>query len=511
MESVQVKNTEMFCRLQSKETEEMALGFIIGYDKKCQDEFFLELTEDDFSVYEYQVLFGMMRDMYQKQEEITLPTIIRERRSCGYTKPSTDDICSFVQKATNKSFVKGTIQVLKKCTLNRAFVSTMQQVNNKWQGGTDTEEICNELLKNVGNILLRTKTEELISFSQVSDEIERMIKKNIEKGVVEGILETGMTDFDDELGGFSSGDLCVIGAESGAGKSALGLTLATIFGKNGISGAYYSAEMEAIQLASRIYSAEINDKTIYSSTLRKQVLNTNQYELFLMQKEKIGKMPLFFDENNNVDIDAIVKSIRVMKKRFNIQYAVVDYLQMLSANEKNQKLINNELFLGLSARKLKNVAKEEKIVVFLLSQLSRDVNGVGLHASRLRGSGQIMETATQVILMERGADNKEGGVDNEEEPHFKEEGFTDVSSKNRALLHIVKNREGCSGGYVKLGYDAPHTRFYSEKVEEKKEKWQQTEIVTNVQSYNNLSNQMFENQTNIAQRDRYFFGDNVEF
>jgi replicative DNA helicase len=488
MNKVQLISTEMSCRLQSVETEELALGFIIGHDKKYQDELFLELTKDDFSVYEYQVLFMMMQEMYQKQKVINIQTVNGEKKSFGYTKPSGADIMEFILKANHSSLIQGTIEVLKQCTLNRAFVSKIQQASKDWQNGADTEEVSQKLMTDLGNILLRTKTEEMFSFSQVSEKIDSIIQQNRRDGIVRGVLFMQIPELDKNIGGFSNGDLCVIGAESGAGKSALGLTIATMFSKRGICGAYYSAEMEVEQLASRIYSAEINDNTIYSSSLRKSVLNNRQYELFLEQKEKIGNMPLYFDENNNMDIDAICKSIRVMKKRFNIQYAFVDYLQMLFVNEKNNKL-NNELFLGMSVRKLKNLAKEEKIVIFLLSQLSRDVNKVGLHPSRFRGSGQIMETATQAIMMER-------GTTDEGNPHFKEEGYTNVSSKNKALLRVVKNREGVVGNYIILGYDAPHTRFYSERESTEIEETPKEVIPTNASSYKLSANQVFEIQAN---------------
>lgn len=479
--------------LQDKEAEERALGFIIGYDTKYQDEFFLELTKDDFTVYEYQVLFIMMQEMYQKQKVINIQTVNAERKSFGYTKPSGADIMDFVLKANHSSYIEGVIQIIKGCTLKRQFITNIQQASNDCQRGKDAEEICQELMANLSNILLRTKVEKLISFKQASAQLDELILENMKNGECKNVLKIGNTEtltglytLNEKIGGFLNGELCVIGAESGSGKSALGLSIATILGKEGYCGAYYSAEMEAEQLSSRIYSAEMNSDTIYSSTLIKRVITEEEYSLFSKEKKKLENIPLYFDENNRVDINRIVKSIRIMKQRFNIRFAVVDYLQMLYSNEKNQKLLNNELFLAFSVRELKNIAKEEEIVVFLISQLSRDKDNIGLHYNRLRGSGQIMDTASEVLLMEKGEDKPDS--------KFKEEGYRDEFCQGKALIHIAKNRTGSPNLYDILGFDAPHTRFYS--LPDKKENTQQQkEITINADTYKIPSNCMFEKQT----------------
>lgn len=501
MNEIQI-STEFSRGLQSVETEKLALGFIIGHDKKYQDEFFLELTKDDFSVYEYQVLFMMMQEMYQKQKVINIQTVNFEKKSFGYTKPSGADLMEFVLKADNSRSIKGVVQILKECTLKRQFFDSIQQTNSDWQRGEDVEEICQKLIVKLSNILLRTKTEQLISFKQASELLNDLLIENMKNGVCKNVLnignmekQTGLYTLNEKIGGFLNGELCVIGAESGSGKSALGLSIATILGKEGYCGAYYSAEMEADQLSSRIYSAEMNCDTIYSSTLIKRVITEEEYSLFSREKKRLENIPLYFDENNRVDINRIVKSIRIMKQRFNIQFVVVDYLQMLFSNEKNQKLLNNELFLASSVRELKNIAKETKIVVFLISQLSRDANNLGLHYNRLRGSGQIMETASVVLLMEKGGDKPNA--------KFMEKGYEDVFCQGKALIHIAKHRAGKTS-YDILGFDAPHTRFYSLPNEDKKENTQQqNEIPTNADTYRIKSNCMFEKQTEFEECDSF--------
>lgn len=479
--------------LQELDTERLALGFIIGYDKEQQDDIFLELTKDDFTLFEHRELFALLKDMYCKQKEINFLTVAKEMKYLAYSKPSRSEIADYIQKAHSVKYVKGVIQILQKCTLNRSFLDTIKTASEQWKSGIDCEEISQNLMQLLSNILLRTTTEKITSFSQAIEKLQNRIEKNRELGIVTGMLYTNLPSLDEKIKGFEKGDLCVIGANSGAGKSALGLTISTLFAKQGICGTYYSSEMRDEALVSRILSAEINDATLYSNSFRKQVLNNRQYDLFLQKKEQLGDLPLYFDDNNRVNIDAIVKSIRIMKRRFNIQYAFVDYLQMLGANEKNQQY-NNEIFLGLTVRKLKNVADEEGIVVFLLSQLNRDNNNVGLNEIRLRGSGQIKETASEVILMERNSDDVE---------YFQEKGFTETKCRDRALLKVIKNRDGEAGYYVLLGFDAPHARFYDliEEQQETEIPVLKNEITTNAEPLKLSANSMFEIQAKQSESD----------
>ena len=139
-----------------------------------------------------------------------------------------------------------------------------------------------------------------------------------------------------------------------------------------------------------------------------------------------------------------------MKKRFNVDGVVIDYLQILNVNSgrgDNQ----DEQAMGTVARKFKNIAKDLGIWVLALSQLSRDKAEEAPRLGRIRGSGQISEAADVVMLLHRpevyGRDKRYP------------EPFTNVSTENTAMIDIAKGR---NVGTMKMicGFNAPTTLFY---------------------------------------------------
>ena len=107
---------------------------------------------------------------------------------------------------------------------------------------------------------------------------------------------------------------------------------------------------------------------------------------------KLWDKNLYYDDRSTSNIDIIISSIRNMKKKFDIDGAVVDYIQILNVNRNNRNTTDEQL-MGDVARRFKNLAKELGIWIMALSQLSRDKDNTVPSLSRLRSSGQIAEAA----------------------------------------------------------------------------------------------------------------------
>ena len=136
-----------------------------------------------------------------------------------------------------------------------------------------------------------------------------------------------------------------------------------------------------------------------------------------------------------------------MKRKYNIDGAAVDYLQILNVNMKN---VNKEQAMGDITRRLKNIAKELDIWVIALSQLSRDKENPIPTLARLRDSGQIVEAADNVILIYR--------------PEFYGKfsypsDFSNVSVNGTAMIHLAKGRNVGTTKFI-CGFNAPTTLFH---------------------------------------------------
>lgn len=208
-----------------------------------------------------------------------------------------------------------------------------------------------------------------------------------------GIL-TGFKSFDDK-GGLQLSDMVVIAADSSQGKTSFAINIAVNAAKAGNPVAFYSMEMTAAQLYSRIMSAETG---IPSNILNTQPLDNSQLAMYNDTSKRVSHLPIFFDERSTSSLDNILASIRTMAYRQNVQLAIVDYLQILNVNTKN---VNKEQAMADAARRFKNLAKELNICIVLLSQLSRDRDNPRPNITRLRDSGQIAEAADVVMLIYR--------------------------------------------------------------------------------------------------------------
>ena len=155
--------------------------------------------------------------------------------------------------------------------------------------------------------------------------------------------------------------------------------------------------------------------------------------------------PIYFDDRSTVSFDRVMRSIRTLVKTKGIRLAIIDYLQIF-----NQMTDDEEKGLGMMARACKNIAKEMNIAVIALSQLNRS----GKHPSlrMMRGSGQIEESADNVVLIDR----PEAYPDNQV---VKYEGdFSDCSIHNTAKLILSKGR-GVGVGSSLVAFNGKFTRF----------------------------------------------------
>lgn len=256
---------------------------------------------------------------------------------------------------------------------------------------------------------------------------------------------TGFRDLD-RRGVLRPGNLTVIGADSSQGKTSLATSFCVNAAISGAKIAFYTMEMTPVELAQRIWSKEsgVDGMRLASSALTQEELVHSDRGM-----RAIIDFPLYFDGKSTSTIDSIISSIRMMKKRKDIDGAVVDYLQILSVNGGDGARAEQEM--GTIARKLKNVAKDLGIWIMALSQLSRDKLDVAPSIGRIRGSGQITEAADVVMLLYR--PEYYGRSKRYPEP------YGNVSTENTAMIDIAKGRNVGTWKMI-CGFNAPTTQFY---------------------------------------------------
>ena len=224
-------------------------------------------------------------------------------------------------------------------------------------------------------------------------------------------VTTGLSDVDDILSGLHNSDLLILAGRPGMGKSAMALTIAYNAavrfeeenkkeGAEKKSVAFFSLEMSAEQLASRILSAKAQ---IPGDKMRSGKINEEQFEELMAGSSLLCKLPLFIDETSGITVSAIKNRARRLKrdKEKGLGLIVIDYLQLISSSTRSENRVQE---LSEMTRQLKIMAKELNVPVLVLSQLSRLVeqrDNKRPQLSDLRESGSIEQDADVVMFVFR--------------------------------------------------------------------------------------------------------------
>lgn len=224
-------------------------------------------------------------------------------------------------------------------------------------------------------------------------------------------VTTGLVDMDKLLGGLYNSDLLILAGRPAMGKSALATTIAFNAachfaeenkkpGATKKSVAFFSLEMSAEQLATRILSAKAQ---VPSHLMRTGKLTNDQFDELAAAVTLLSKIPLYIDETPGITVSAIRNRARRMKrnKEQGLGLIVIDYLQLITASGRSENRVQE---LSEMTRALKIMAKELDVPVLVLSQLSRLVeqrDNKRPQLSDLRESGSIEQDADIVMFVYR--------------------------------------------------------------------------------------------------------------
>ena len=249
---------------------------------------------------------------------------------------------------------------------------------------------------------------------------------------------------DDLFHGFRGGDLVILAARPGVGKTSFALNLATNAAKAGATVTFLSLEMSAAQLVQRILCAEAR---VNLSRLRAGQVQESDWGAIADASNTLSKLDMFIDDTPSLSILELRAKARRELRSAEKGIIIVDYLQLMSPPQ-SRKDGNRAVEVGEISRGLKVLAKEMDMPVIALSQLSRAVEMRGKKRpmlSDLRESGSIEQDADIVMFIDRSMDEIE--AESEDRP--------DLGS---AELIVAKHRNGPTRD-IPLAFNAEYTRF----------------------------------------------------
>ncbi len=228
------------------------------------------------------------------------------------------------------------------------------------------------------------------TFQHLSD-----IKSN-SKGITG--VPSGYKKLDQLTSGFQNGDLIILAARPSMGKTALALCIAQHAARTGTSIGFFSLEMAAEQLVLRLLSSESG---IPHHSIRNATISSQEWLELTNIAAQLADMKLFIDDSPMVNIMDVRTKARKLKAQNNLQFLVIDYLQLIHSHKRHE---NRHQEVSEISRSLKALAKELNIPILALSQLSRAVDSrmdKRPMLSDLRESGAIEQDADLIMFLYR--------------------------------------------------------------------------------------------------------------
>lgn len=247
---------------------------------------------------------------------------------------------------------------------------------------------------------LATKTEDLFSDEEPKnqdqivldfvDYLEDRIKNKVR-------YNTGIKSLDNKLGGINPGNLVIVSARAGAGKTTFALQTALNMCKEGHKVLYISLEMDTNEIATKIYSrlGHIDSLEILNNT-------KNKIAEILKHNEDVLKMNLIIDDKSSY-IEEIIYKIKYLRKKGKIDVVFIDYIGLIKMKEKSYSRENE---VAKISREFKLLAKDLKIPIIVLAQLNRLAEGQEPTLAMLRDSGSLEQDANKIIFLYQDEDNK---------------------------------------------------------------------------------------------------------
>jgi replicative DNA helicase len=212
-------------------------------------------------------------------------------------------------------------------------------------------------------------------------------------------VPTGFTDLDGLTNGLHPGQLVVVAARPGLGKSTLALDFARAASiKSGLTSVIFSLEMTRNEITMRLLSAEAR---VGLHHMRTGSLGDDDWTKLARKMSEVASAPLFIDDSPNMTMMEIRAKCRRLKQRHDLKLVVVDYLQLMSSGKRVE---SRQQEVAEFSRALKLLAKELEVPVVALSQLNRGPEqrtDKKPMLSDLRESGSIEQDSDMVILLHR--------------------------------------------------------------------------------------------------------------
>jgi len=435
----------------SEEAERGVLGSILLDSQKVMDLCIAaQLVSESFYVPTHRTLYEVMLSMHNRSAVIDVLTVTERLNHTGKLEQigGAALLDRLVDSTPTSAHAEYYADIVRQKHLLRAVIECARE----------TERECYESQDGADQIVDRAEqafldiTERQHGHIPMWSETVKQTMEHVEQ-VFSGVatvtgLSTGLANLDKIALGLRAGEMIVLAARPGMGKTSLAMNIAesVALGKGrdrrSVPVGIFSLEMSQDALAMRLLCGHAE---VSSHKLLGGFASPTMHGKLMQAASVLSKAPLFVDDTGGLDILEVRARSRRMSKQYGIGLVVVDYLQLLHSKEYARQ--GRQIETADISGNLKGMAKELKVPVLVISQLSRapeqrDKLGKP-KLSDLRDSGAIEQDADMVWMLRRPC---------------KYDADQESDDDTLAVLEIVKQRNGPTGA-VRLNFEEQYTRF----------------------------------------------------
>jgi len=438
------KKSQLKIPPQNFEAEQAVLGAVL-IDKNAIFRVADLLVPTDFYFPAHETIYKSILELYIKHQPIDIISVTNNLKE----KDSLKDVggSAYLAELTNaiatSSHVEHYTKIVKdKKALRDVIKASAEITEDVFDTSIDVEDILDDIEQKILAISQKSLPQ---NFLALQDELKTAYERieNLHAGgsKLRGIT-TGFTQLDNLLSGLQKSELIVIGGRPSLGKTAFALDIARHAAIAGHAVGFFSLEMSREEIIDRVIAAESQVPLWRIRTGR--ITDDMDFTMIQSAMDRLSKVKFFIDDSPTLNVLQMRSMARRLQIEHGLELLVVDYLQLIKPRTTSDNMVQQVTEIS---RGLKALARELKVPVLALSQLSRGVEQRDHKVPRLsdlRESGSIEQDADVVMFIYRKDRDREMNITPEEE--------------GIAQILVQKHRNGPTGE-IDLRFDSERVSF----------------------------------------------------
>jgi replicative DNA helicase len=389
---------------QAVPLEEAVLGALM-LDREALPLVMDILRSESFYTEPHQLIYQAIIRLFERSNPVDLLTVTEELKKGGELDKVGGGyyLVELTHRVASAANIEYHARIIAQKHIQRELIRvSTTTIKDAYEDTTDVFTLLDEAEKGLFSITQNNLSRSYESMGTLSSRVLKQIEELSEKPDGLTGVPSGFTDLDRLTSGWQPSDLVIIAARPGMGKTSLVLAVCLNAARDFNKGvALFSLEMASTQLVQRLISME---SEIAGSKMRNGKLEDYEWQQLQTTVERLNAVPIFIDDTPAINIFELRAKCRRLKQQHDIQLIIIDYLQLMTGGS-DGKNGNREQEIASISRALKSLAKEIRVPVIALSQLSRAVEMRGgskrPQLSDLRESGSIEQDADMVAFIYR--------------------------------------------------------------------------------------------------------------